>query len=402
MYGWEFPPFNTGGLGTACYGLTKGLANNGVDVTFVLPHILEDAQADFVKLISAGNLSKISLKGIKTRLAGYMTSEEYSKSILLDKAPAKKKDIYGKDLFSEVYRYSLRGGIIAKYEPHDIIHCHDWMTYQAGIRAKKISKKPLVVHVHATELDRTGGNGVNQIVYNLEREGMHAADHIMAVSNFTKNKIIEHYHIDPNKIEVVHNAIEFNENQFCNEDFGIKKSNKVVLFLGRITLQKGPDYFLYAAKRVLELDSTVRFIVAGSGDMTASMIEKAAEMGIADKVLFAGFLRGPDIDKAYQMADLYVMPSVSEPFGLTPLEAMRNKTPVLISKQSGVSEVISNCLKVDFWDIDKMANQIIGVLRYQEVHESLTEHGFSEVQKFSWEEPARKCIEVYNKAIGVK
>jgi len=230
---------------------------------------------------------------------------------------------------------------------------------------------------------------------------MHAADSIITVSNFTKNKIIQHYGIAPNKIQVVHNAIEFNKNQFYNEDFGIKKGNKVVLFLGRITLQKGPDYFLYAAKRVLDIDPNVRFIIAGSGDMTASMIEKAAELDIADKVLFAGFLRGPDIDKAYQMADLYVMPSVSEPFGLTPLEAMRNKTPVIISKQSGVSEVITNCLKVDFWDIDKMANQIIGVLRYQEAHESLKENGFSEVQKFNWNDPAKKCINVYKKVLEV-
>jgi glycosyltransferase involved in cell wall biosynthesis len=254
--------------------------------------------------------------------------------------------------------------------------------------------------VHATEFDRTGGNGVNQVVYNLERQGMHLADSIIAVSNFTKNKIVEHYGINPDKVQVVYNAIEFNGNHFSHEHFGIKKGNKVVLFMGRITLQKGPDYFLYAAKRVLEVDPNVRFIIAGSGDMATRMIEKAAELGIADKVLFAGFLRGPDIDKAYQMADLFVMPSVSEPFGLTPLEAMRNKTPVLISKQSGVSEVINNCLKVDFWDIDKMANQIIGTLKYQEAHDSLRENGFCEVQKFNWDEPARKCIDIYRKVLG--
>lgn len=400
MFGWEFPPFNTGGLGTACYGLTKGLANNGIDVTFVLPHMPEQAKSEFVKLISAGNLSKIKLRGLKTKLAGYMTSEEYSKSILLRNIPQKQREIYGRDLFAEVYRYSQKAGLIARHEPHDVIHCHDWMTYQAGIKAKKISGKPLVIHVHATEFDRTGGNGVNQVVYNLEKQGMHVADSIIAVSHFTKNKIVDHYGIPPDKIQVVHNAIEFNDNQFSYEDFGIKQSNKVVLFLGRITLQKGPDYFLYAAKRVLDIDPTIRFIIAGSGDMAASMIEKAADLGIADKVLFSGFLKGPDIDKAYQMADLYVMPSVSEPFGLTPLEAMRNKTPVIISKQSGVSEVITNCLKVDFWDIEKMASQIIGVLKYQEAHESLKENGFSEVKKFSWDIPARKCIDTYKQVLG--
>jgi len=397
MFGWEFPPFNTGGLGTACYGLTKGLAHNGVNVTFVLPHIPEKAKSDFVKLISAGNISKIKLRGVKTNLVGYMTSEEYRRSLLLNKAASKRRDIYGRDLFAEVYRYSLQAGLIARYEPHDLIHCHDWMTYQAGIKARKISGKPLVIHVHATEFDRTGGHGVNQAVYNIEREGMHAADSIIAVSNFTKNRIVEHYGIDPMKVQVVHNAIEFNGDQYG--DFGLKKGNKVVLFMGRVTLQKGPDYFLYTAKRVLEIDPNVRFIIAGSGDMTASMIEKAADLGIADKVLFAGFLRGPDIDRAYQMADLYVMPSVSEPFGLTPLEAMRNKTPVIISKQSGVSEVINNCLKSDFWDIDRMTNQIIGVLRYKEAHEALKEGGYQEVQKFNWDEPARKCVEVYNRVL---
>ncbi len=400
MFGWEFPPFNSGGLGTACYGLTKGLANNGIDVTFVLPHVPEDAKADFVKLLSAGNLAKIKLKGIKTPLAGYMTSQQYAKSLLLRQGTKGKKEIYGENLFAEVYRYAQKASLIAANEEHDLIHCHDWMTYQAGIAAKKVSNKPLVVHVHATEFDRTGGNGVNPIVYNLEREGVQAADVIIAVSNFTKNKVIEHYGIDASKIHVVHNAVEFNDSSFDAGNFGLKENNKVVLFLGRITLQKGPDYFLYAAKRVLEYDPDVRFVVAGTGDMALSMVERAAELGIGDKVLFTGFLRSAEIDRIYQMADLYVMPSVSEPFGITPLEAMRNKTPVIISKQSGVSEVISNCLKVDFWDIDRMASQIIGVLRYKEAHESLSENGFSEVSRFSWTDASRKCIDIYDR-VGV-
>ena len=398
MFGWEFPPFNSGGLGTACYGLTKGLANNKVNVTFVLPQVPKGAKADFVKLVSAGNISKIKIKGIKTKLAGYMTSEEYASSISYKGIPKEQKSSYGKNLFAEVYRYSQKAGLIAEHEPHDVIHAHDWMTYQAGIMAKKVSGKPLIIHVHATEFDRTGGNGVNQIVYNLEREGMHKADSIIAVSNFTKNKIVEHYGVHPDKINVVHNAVDFNDNVFDKEDIGLKKDgDKVVLFLGRITLQKGPDYFLYSAKKVLEHEPNTKFVVAGSGDMTASMIEKAAEMGIGDKVLFTGFLRGKDIDRAYQMADLYVMPSVSEPFGITPLEAMRNNTPAIISKQSGVSEVVDHCLKADFWDTDKIANQIVGVLRYQEAHRSLKEMGSAEVQKFSWDIPARKCADIYKK-----
>jgi glycosyltransferase involved in cell wall biosynthesis len=274
------------------------------------------------------------------------------------------------------------------------------MTYKAGIEAKKASGKPLVIHVHATEFDRTGGNGVNQHVYNIEKHGMERADRIITVSQFTKDKVMHHYGIDPNKIDVVHNAVEFTDYDFSNEEFKIKEQDKVVLFLGRITLQKGPDYFVYAAKKCLEVDPNIKFIVAGSGDMERFMIEKAAELGIGDKMLFMGFLRGRDIDRAYRMADVYVMPSVSEPFGITPLEAMRNQTPVIISKQSGVSEVINHCLKVDFWDIDKMANQILGLLHYKECHEELRYHGSREVRKFDWNIPAQKCIDIYNKVKG--
>jgi glycosyltransferase involved in cell wall biosynthesis len=393
MFGWEFPPFNSGGLGTACYGLTKGLSSHNVEIAFVLP-TNKKAKADFVKLIPAN--AKMKIYGIDSPITGYMTSYEY-KEIFSNPGPS--KSIYGQDLFQEVYRYSRKARLIARKEPHDIIHCHDWMTYKAGINAKRVSKKPLVVHVHATEFDRTGNLGVNQTVYNIEREGMHAADAVISVSNFTKNKIVEHYGVPPEKVHVVHNAVDFNENNFSHMN-GLK-GNKVVLFLGRITLQKGPDYFLYAAKRVLEKDPNVRFILAGSGDMTSQIIEKAAELGIGDRVLFTGFLKGRDIDKAYQMADCYVMPSVSEPFGITPLEAMRNNTPVIISKQSGVSEVVSRCFKVDFWDIDKMANQILGILNYHELKESLSHDGLAEVRKFSWNDSARKCIEVYNRVRGV-
>jgi glycosyltransferase involved in cell wall biosynthesis len=325
-----------------------------------------------------------------------MTSEEYDQEVLQQTEGKGAPKIYGKNLFQEVERYAKKAELIAQSEDYDVIHAHDWMTYKAGMRAKMISKKPLVVHVHATEFDRTGGLGVNQAVYDIEREGMHAADAIVAVSKFTKDKIVEHYGVTPDKIHVVHNAVEQRD---INELK--KKGDKIVLFLGRITLQKGPDYFLYAAKRALEADPHIKFVIAGKGDMSPFIIEKAAELGISDKILFAGFLRGPDIDRAYRMADLYVMPSVSEPFGITPLESMSNGTPVLISKQSGVSEVISNCLKVDFWDVDDIANKMVSVLRYDILQESLTENGHFEVKKFNWDDSARKCISVYNKVKGV-
>lgn len=393
MFGWEFPPFNTGGLGTACYGLTRGLNNWGVKVTFVLPRIEEEIAHNFVNVISAD----IKLISVNSLLKAYMTSHDYSqKHIQTNKG---KHTLYGGNLQEEVRRYSKKAKEIALLYPHDVIHTHDWMTYLAGIEAKKASGKPLVIHVHATEFDRSGSN-VNQEVYDIERRGMEEADAIISVSNLTKKIIINNYGINPEKIYVVHNAVDFNDNKFCRKDFKIKNTDKIVLFLGRITMQKGPDYFVYAAKKVLGINPNIKFIVVGNGDMERFIIEKTAELGIADKFMFAGFLRGADIDKAYQMADLYVMPSVSEPFGITPLEAMRNKTPVIISKQSGVSEVINHCLKVDFWDIDELANKILAVLKYQELHESLVEHGAIEIKKFNWDKPAEKCIEVYTKVAG--
>ncbi len=401
MFGWEFPPHNSGGLGTACFGLTKGLNHHGAKVTFVLPVSQPTMKADFVKLVSADISENMEKIGINSPIKGYMTSEEYyseySKSVLKYGKP-RRSHLYGRDLFEEVKRYALKAKLIARNEEFDVIHAHDWMTYQAGINAKKESGKPFVIHVHATEFDRTGNNP-NKNVYDIEKQGMDKADKILAVSNFTKDKIIKHYGISPDKIHVVHNAVEFNGNNFQQESFKIKEKDKVVLFLGRITIQKGPDYFLYAAKKALELDPNIKFIVAGSGDMEQFMIEKAAEFGIADKVLFAGFLRGKEIDKAYQMADLYIMPSVSEPFGITPLESMRNNTPVLISKQSGVSEVINHCLKVDFWDIDEIVNKMIGVLKHRELSEELKHHGSLEVKKFNWNVPAKKCINIYKKLV---
>src|SRR3989338_414727 len=373
MFGWEFPPFNTGGLGTACYGLTNGLSRNNVDITFVLPYVTDDTKSVHVNLIAANSISKVRIRGIKTKLAGYMTPGQYKRSVLSENLSKRHREIYGENLFSEVCRYALKAGSIAKEELHDVIHCHDWMTYAAGKIAKSVSGKPLVLHVHATEFDRTGGN-VNQAVYDLEREGMHAADAIIAVSNYTRKKVIEHYGVSPEKVFVVHNAVD---NDSVIESYGshsIRSSHKVVLFLGRVTLQKGPDYFLLAAKRVLDYEPDARFVVAGSGDMAADMVEKAAELGIGDKVLFTGFLTGKDIERAHQMADVYIMPSVSEPFELTALEAMKNKTPIIISNQSGVSEVIGNCLKTDFWDTERMAGLIIGVIRYREAQESLSEN----------------------------
>ena len=400
MFGWEFPPFNTGGLGTACYGLTKALSKQGVNITFVIPTAPKPIKSDFVNLIIASCTGFLDIKRVNSLLVPYISSKGYNdmyrqRSIKSDKNFGL---VYGQNLFEEVNRYAIKAREIAINESFDLIHCHDWMTFLAGIEARKVSGKPLIVHIHATEFDRTGDNP-NPYIYDIEKRGMEEADFVISNSNFTKNNVIRHHGINPDKIFVVHNAVEFTSFP-DSEEFKIKSQDKIVLFLGRITLQKGPDYFLDAAKKVLENEKNVKFIVAGSGDMEVSMIEKAAKLGIAKHVLFTGFLRGEDIDRAYRMADLYVMPSVSEPFGITPLEAMRNGTPVIISKQSGVSEVIKNCLKVDFWDIDEIANKIIAVLKYNALHHCLKEHGLIEIKKFSWNDSAKKCIDVYERVLS--
>ncbi|GAI04335.1 unnamed protein product, partial [marine sediment metagenome] len=251
---------------------------------------------------------------------------------------------------------------LAENEQFDIVHAHDWMTYPAGIAVSAVSGKPLIVHVHSTEFDRSGEN-VNQTIYDIEREGMEWAAKVIAVSYFTSNIIISRYGISGEKVEVVYNGVERNGN-WSLAGSGIGKDERIVLFLGRITMQKGPEYFLQAAKKVLDVMDNVKFVMAGAGDMMHRAVEMAAELGIGQKVLFTGFLHGEDVQKIYKMADLYVMPSVSEPFGIAPLEALDNDVPVIISKQSGVSEVLTHALKVDFWDVDEIANKIIAVLKY--------------------------------------
>ena len=410
MFGWEFPPFNSGGLGTACYGLTKSLSKKDVQITFVLPKKLK-IDADFVKIVSEipgleEEIIKRNHYFVNSLITAYSTQSSYEQTLFMHKNTVETKinpaaNMYGGNLFEEVERYAFIGEKITQQESFDIIHAHDWLTFKAALAAKKVSGKQLVVHIHATEFDRTGGNGVNQYVYDIERKGMEEADMIIAVSNYTKGEIVKHYNINPEKITVVHNGVEF-ENFELDRLHSLRKKSKVVLFLGRLTLQKGPDYFIYTAKKVLEKYPNVVFVVAGGGDMEKFVINKVAELGIADKFIFTGFLRGKDVHRAYKMADLFVMPSVSEPFGIVPLESMMHGTPVLISKQSGVSEVLSHCLKADFWDINEMANKIVSVLKYDELKRTLQENGVHEVGKMSWDTPAEKCVNVYNNLLARK
>ena len=401
MFGWEFPPFNSGGLGTACYGIAKSLSEKGMEINFVLPQNRKVSEK-FLNMIPA-KLPKIKIKEVDSLLVSYMTSQSYRKSFLsLDKNY--QDDIYCKNLIEEVYRYAMVAKDIASEVNHEIIHCHDWMTFPAGIAAKSVSKKPMIAHIHSTEYDRSAGHGVNPEVYKIEKEGIEKADKVIAVSRFTKDRIIKNYNADERKIEVIYNAIDKNEffpDSNCKNNLnGFNK--KIVLFLGRLTLHKGPDYFLCAAKKVLEKNNNVIFIISGSGDMEYQVIEQASEMGIADKVLFTGFLRNEELKRIYKMANLYVMPSVSEPFGITPLESIASGTPVIISKQSGISEVLDHCLKVDFWDTDEMANKILAVLENEELENCLSGNSLKEIDKLHWGASADKIMGIYNDLLNKK
>ena len=424
MLGWEFPPFITGGLGTACYGLTKALDQLNVKVTFVLPKMVNSEYATHVKVLSPASwqstasfefegLQNVKFRAINSLLQPYSTPDVYQRRLeatlrqkqknheTVDTAMARfiEEGHYGGDMYTEVHRYAAVATALVRNEQFDVIHAHDWMTYPAGIAIAALSRKPLIVHVHSTEFDRSGEN-VNQMIYDIERQGMHRADKIIAVSHFTRNIIISRYGVSGEKVEVVHNGVERNGNgNWQLAETGIAKGEKIVLFLGRITMQKGPEYFLAAAKKVLEVIDNVKFVMAGSGDLMCRSVEMAAQLGIGHKVLFTGFLRGDDLQKIYEMANLYVMPSVSEPFGIVPLEALNNDVPVIISKQSGVSEVLMHALKVDFWDTDEIANKIIAVLKYPPLRETLANYGNFEVRKLRWKDSAAKCVKIYEEML---
>ncbi len=393
MFGWELPPENSGGLGVACFNLTKALSQKDAEVVFVLPRKKNISENNFDVIFADLN---VEVKKVDSFLSAYLSSEKYSKLIY----DFQIEHFYGNTLFEEVLRYGKLARKIAQKENFDVIHAHDWLSFLAGIEAKKVSQKPLIVHVHATEFDRTGGTGVNPLVYEVEKIGMEKADKIIAVSQLTKDTIVRHYGIPEEKIEVVYNAPEEKEIKKHKDTLKINlKGRPIVAFVGRITIQKGPDYFLAAAKKCLEHNPDILFVMAGSGDMQNKIIEDASNMGISDSFLFAGFLRGEELENLYQSADLYVMPSISEPFGLTVLESIQNGTPVLISKQTGVGENIVHCLKTDFWDVEDMAAKILSVVEYKELKDCLSENGQKDLKKFSWSKSAKKCLDIYNKLI---
>ncbi len=391
MFGWELPPHNSGGLGVACYGLSKALTEEGKEIIFVLPKKLADTNCNFLKIVNPGTLYK-RLYSFNSPLYPYVTERKYNSMFF------GSQKIYGNNLLEEVLRYADFGAVVAREENFDVIHAHDWLSFGAGVNAKRESGKPLIVHVHATEFDRGGGEGVNDIVYKIEREGMEQADKVIAVSHFTKDIIVRNYGISPEKIEVVHNGVDSSEEaSVLSLSHKIKEEGKkLVLFVGRLTLQKGPDYFIKAAKKICDYSNDICFVISGSGEMEQFLIEETAKERLSHRILFTGFLRGTELKEIYRMADLFVMPSVSEPFGITPLESLINGTPVLISKQSGVSEVISHALKVDFWDIDDMADKILAALNYNSLSHCLVEHGRREAVEVTWNNAAKKCIKIYD------
>lgn len=384
MLGWELPPYNSGGLGVACLGLAQALTQKGVDITFVLPRKINIKDPGFEVCFADTDFAFEKLP------SSYTSGTSSVLKILIDEFPP--------DFVRGAMKFAEKIEKIAISKKADIIHAHDWMTFPAGIVAKKKTKNvPLVAHVHSIEFDRTGGNCPNPYVYAIEKEGLTLADKIIAVSNLTKNAVVDNYQIPPEKVSVVYNGIDKISNpKLAPALLELKKLGyKVVLFLGRVTLQKGPEYFVKAAKRALDFNKKIIFVVVGDGDMMPFMISEASRLGVADKMIFAGFLRGEEKDRIYQTADLYVMPSVSEPFGITTLEAITNGTPVLISKQSGVSEVLQNVLKVDFWDIDEMANKILALVKYKSLGKVLRKESKKELVNITWHKAANDCIKVY-------
>lgn len=424
MFGWEFPPHISGGLGTACQGITQGLTANDVSVLFVIPKANGDEEQGSIKVLGAADvpLSAPQQENARFREAmtffevncpviPYLGPEEFcryseARTELLEAKATTASPVrypftggYGKDLMKEVWQYALVATAIAGGNAHDIIHAHDWLSFPAGIMAKAVSGKPLVVHVHATEFDRSGEN-INMQVYETERQGMLQADRIIAVSERTRRTIIDRYFIDPEKVETIHNALEAAGG--LPEKRKAPFREKIVSFIGRITYQKGPGHFIEAAAKILAKDKGFRFIMAGSGDMMFAMIEKAAQLRISRYIHFTGFLDATQRDKLLAASDVFVMPSVSEPFGIVPLEAIKAGVPVIITKQSGVQEVLQYALKTDWWDTDALAESIYSLASYNGLSRMLSRESRREVESLRWEKQGNVIRELYQRVMDGK
>jgi len=419
MFGWEFPPHISGGLGTACYGLTKGLASfKDVELAFVVPKTWGDEDQSNVTLLGAGEVpvvlkqiqfddsqSKIAYYELKSELIPYLgTSEFYELKSKVTSGEKRLIEItsegkfvfsgdYGPTLFQEIKNYAQVAKTLAIKLDFDVIHVHDWMTFPAAIAAQQISGKPLVVHIHSTEFDRSGQH-VNPAICSIEKDGLLAANQIIAVSNRTRNILIANYHIKPEKVTTVYNAVEpvnFNEKPKPKKS----GNKKTVTFLGRITMQKGPEYFLETANLVLQKMGNVHFIMAGKGDLRDSMIKRAAELNISEYISFPGFIQDTEVPSLFLQSDVFMMPSVSEPFGIVTLEAMQAGIPVIISKQSGVSEILENAIKIDYWDVHEMANALLELLSNRNLYDRLRKKGKKEASQVLWKDSAAQIRQIY-------
>lgn len=427
MFGWEFPPHISGGLGTACYGMTRALAQHGTDIVFVIPRAVGTDRTPHLKLMAASRVARalagagdpgprapglpqavhrLDVREVDSILQPYLTAPEYRRileaaELRLRQNAAETASIletagdYGHNLMAEVARYSEVAMALASRERFDVIHVHDWMTFPAGVQAKRVSGRPLVAHVHAVEFDRSGDKP-NPEVFAIEKLGLDAADHVIAVSHYTRAILVDQYGVPPSKISVVHNAVSRRSARSVYHATR-PRGEKVVLFLGRVTFQKGPDYFVEAAAKVVEKMPNVTFVMAGAGDMLPRLIERVGQLRLGRHFHFTGFLRGEDVERMYAQSDLYVMPSVSEPFGISPLEAMLYDVPVIISRNAGVGEVLTHALKVDFWDVTDLANKILAVLRYPALSREMLRNGRRELQSIRWDVAAEKILSVYQR-----
>jgi glycogen(starch) synthase len=388
MLGWELPPHNSGGLGIACYQMCKALSKKDIDIEFVLPY-KADHGIDFMTITAAQpqGIAHVLRSGIAYDSYKYIKEDGTEEWL---------------NIFEQQQLFEHSVARLVETAEYDIVHAHDWLTFRAAMRAKEAKNCPVVLHVHSVESDRAGSRHGNPLVHEIEENAFLMADRIIAVSQHTKNMIIRDYGIPEDKIEVVHNSIEPGDivpldgaNSYHYLDEMKKQGYRVVVNIGRLTVQKGLPNFLRAAKEVVARAPKTLFLIVGSGEQYYELIDMAADLGIGPNVFFTDFQRGKRWRDAYAVGDLFVMPSVSEPFGLTPLEAIGYGTPALVSKQSGVAEVINNCLKVDCWDVDEMANQITAVVQNDSLRDELQRNAYAEYSRLSWENASDKIMNVY-------
>jgi glycogen(starch) synthase len=397
-FGWEFPPAKNGGLGVACYGLTKELLQSGVEVIFVLPKTQETTSG--ARFLFADQERLVKIRHTDVSLQPYQQANSMV-NVIIGYDKTGKPIIHSRTIIEEAHRFAHQASVIAREEEFDVIHAHDWTSYLAGVAAKIASGKPLILHVHATSFDQAAGENVDPEIFRIEQESFAFADKVVTVSEYTKSIVVHKHGVPSEKVEVIYNGCDTSEPPRLPQTLTELKrqGKKIVLYHGRISIQKGVDYFVRAARRVVDVDPNVVFVVSGWGDMKIQIIEMVGAMGLSQNVLFAGALWEEERDRMYQSADLVVMPSVSEPFGLVPLEALQHGTPSVISKQSGVAEVLSHVLKVDFWDIDEMANQILSSLRYPAIRHQMVKEGKWQMQNMSWKCAADKVKRIYQNLV---